>query len=359
VRIGTLCVAALLLSSTGALAIAPAPNAALNLDRVVAAKAAQNARGHVNSVAGVAGDTIDSAIPIASLPFSDSGNTCQFADDYNAICPYTATGSPDVVYSYAPPSDVSVDVDLCASTYDTKLYVFEDVADNVIACNDDYCGSDGWKSEVTGVALQAGHTYYVIVDGYSATDCGTYHLNVLAHEDCVVLCPPGSQLEGEPICTDDYYDAYNGGCNSAPPTFTLVQCSQAGVQTICGQYGGYLYQGLSYRDTDWYQIEVPPRGATITWQVRGESDTLLGILNGNTGCPVTSFYTYTYGARCTDLSVTSDLGPGTWWLWVGTLNFGTAAGPCGQDYVATLTGLQCEPLAIEPITWGRVKNMYK
>ncbi|MFN8178618.1 MAG: hypothetical protein U0167_11860 [bacterium] len=357
-RIATLCVAALLTCATGAFALAPTPSAVLHLDRIQAAKAARNVPGHgVPIYLGVAGDTIESAIPIPGIPFSASGNTCDYADDYNAVCPYSALGSPDVVYSFAPAANVAVDIDLCASAYDTKLYVFMDVVNNVIACNDDFCGSDGWKSQLTNVALLAGHTYYVVVDGYSLNDCGPYALNVAEFSPCTVTCPAGSFLEGEPVCQDGYYDSYNGGCNSVPPVFSSLSCSDV-PRSVCGTYGGFFYAGLSYRDTDWYQIVlVDP--AAITWRVRGETDTLLGIIDGNAGCPVTSFYNYTYGPACTDLSVTSSLSAGTWWLWVGSLNYGAAAGPCGQDYVATYSGFSCQPLAVEPTTWGQIKNMYK
>jgi hypothetical protein len=34
------------------------------------------------------GDTIETAVPIASLPFTDTGNTCDFSHDYGEMCPY-------------------------------------------------------------------------------------------------------------------------------------------------------------------------------------------------------------------------------------------------------------------------------
>jgi hypothetical protein len=332
----------------------------LHADQVIAEKAAQSHPVHGDPIhINVGGDTVASALPIAGIPFSDSGNTCDFADDYNSACPYPATGGRDVVYRYSPAANVAVNVELCASLYDTKLYVFQDVVNNVIACNDDFCGTSGWRSQLANVALLAGHTYYIVVDGYSASDCGLYYLNVSAYSPCAVTCPPRSLFEGEPECHDGYYDSYNGGCNSVPPTFTPLPCSDQ-PETVCGTYGGYFYNGLSYRDTDWYEITIPA-GETraVSWTVRGETDTLVGIIDGNAGCPVTSFYNFTFGPACTNLTVTSTLSGGTWWMWVGTLNYGTVAGPCGQHYVATLAGASCPPVAVEPATWGQIKNMYK
>ncbi|RMF82979.1 MAG: hypothetical protein D6744_05570, partial [Planctomycetota bacterium] len=102
-------------------------------------------------------------------------------DDYNEVCPFTNTGAPDVVYSYTPAADEVVDISVCNSQYDTKLYVYAGTCPdtgNPVACNDDACGSDGFKSEITGLSLTGGTTYYIVVDGYSATSFGAYELNV-------------------------------------------------------------------------------------------------------------------------------------------------------------------------------------
>jgi hypothetical protein len=229
------------------------------------------------------------------------------------------------------------------------------VQGNVIGCNDDSCGL---QSQLF-VPVTVGHTYYIVVDGYS-NSFGAYQIEILTIVGpCTVPCPPGSLLEGEPVCADNYYDSYNGGCNSAPPVFSPLPLPvQDGSETVCGTYGGFIYAGLSYRDTDWYEIVVPaPGDCVINWTVRGETDTLCGIINGNVGCPVTSFYAYAYGAKCTDLTASATVSAGTWWLWAGTLNFGYTAGPCGQRYNATLTS-NC-PVAVEPATWGSIKNRYR
>jgi hypothetical protein len=264
--------------------------------------------------------------------------------------------APDVVYSYVPPADVGVDVELCGSSYDTFLLVLQDDLIHQIACNDDFCGL---QSVLHNVPLTTGHTYYVVVDGYDGC-MGPYTLHVTVHDDVQVDCPPGSVLEGEPICSDEYHDSFNSGCQADPPIFSALDCSPTGVQTVCGTYGGFYYSGLSYRDSDWYQIVIPAGpDRAIGWTVRGETDTLTGIIDGRLGCGFSSFYEYTYGAAGTDLTVSGTLGPGTWWFWVGPLYFGSAAGPCGEEYVATLTGFQCEPVAVAPVTWGGIKSAYR
>jgi hypothetical protein len=340
---------ALLLCSTGAFGSALSPKAHLNASDLVKGTNQPVAPPiHIDQ----GGDTIATAFVIGSLPFSDSGTTAGYADNYAPNCGF-AGGAPDVVYKLVAGSTIAVDIALCGSTYDTEVYVYQDSVGNIIGCNDDSCGL---QSQLLGLTLPGGHTYYIIVDGYSSAS-GAYTINVTANVPCIVACPAGGLLEGEPVCSDNYYDSYNGGCNSVPPVFSALPLAN---ETVCGTYGGFFYNGLSYRDTDWYQIVIPAGPArAVTWTVRGETDTLCGIINGSAGCPVSSFYAFAYGAKCTDLVAAATLAPGTWWLWVGTLNFGTVAGPCGQHYNGTLTCQACGPVAVEPATWGSIKNMYK
>ena len=53
------------------------------------------------------GETIADAVPIGSLPFSDTGATCDNVDDYDEACPYGST-SPDVVYAFTPAADMDM-----------------------------------------------------------------------------------------------------------------------------------------------------------------------------------------------------------------------------------------------------------
>ncbi|MBM4116127.1 hypothetical protein FJ251_00015 [bacterium] len=127
------------------------------------------------------GDTVASATPITVLPFSGSGSTIGYGNDYDAVCPYNLPGAPDVVYSLVPCLNGVLEITLCAaSAYDTKLYVL-DSGLNVIACNDDFC--PGYVSELTyasgsPVAVTAGSLYYIVVDGWSPSDMGYYTIDI-------------------------------------------------------------------------------------------------------------------------------------------------------------------------------------
>lgn len=299
------------------------------------------------------GDTIATATVIGALPYNDAGTTTGYADNYSPTC-YFAGGAPDVVYSFSPGANVSINIALCGSTYDTGVFVYQDVAGNVVGCNDDSCGL---QSQILHLALLGGHTYYIVVDGYSSSN-GAYTLAITEDIPCVVDCPSGALAEGEPDCFDNADDYFNGGCNSVPPVFTPLPCNPEGEVTVCGTYGGFLYTGLSYRDTDWYQISLAAPTA-ITWCVNGQYPTILGIIDGRLGCPVSAFYSYTTTTECVPACVSEVLPAGTWWLFSATSGFGPAAGACGGKYTATLSGYVCGTVSVEPKSWGTIKSDYR
>jgi hypothetical protein len=341
----------------------PNSKSRLDFDAIMAEKLSVDRGGGVHNPIyfNVGGDTIASATVIGSIPYADSGNTCQFAHNYDAVCPYNLPGAADVVYRYNATSTLGATFSICNSAYDTKLYIYENAEGNLVGCNDDVCGSDAFKSEVECVALTAGNSYYVVIDGWQSTDCGNYELVVSECVPCIVTCPPGGVLEGEEDCADDTLDSYNGGCNSNPPAFTAIPCDPEGAGvTMCGTYGGFTYFGLSYRDTDWYSTTLIAQ-SNVSFCVTGEYDSLIGIIDGNAGCPITFFYDYTFGSPCVQACLNQTLPAGEWWFFVATSGFGSTAGPCGGNYTATLTGAikDCPPVSVEAASWGNIKNLYR
>jgi hypothetical protein len=203
------------------------------------------------------GDRIDNAIPISSLPFSDSRDTGPYFDDYDESCPYAAGGSPDVVFSYKPAEDQRIQIDLCNSQYDTKVYVYAGsvTPGSPYQCNDDYCGVDGWRSFIPCFHLSAGQTYYFVVDGFGGA-AGVFDLEISECCNGLAGCSPVSPPEGE-TCGDNP-DVTNGGCNS-----TGFVCSAiAPEQSVCGT----VWFDLSTRDTDWYLASLS-EGDSLTWCV--------------------------------------------------------------------------------------------
>lgn len=309
----------------------------------------------------VGGENIPTAVQIPALPYTDDGNTCGYLNDYDEVCPYSGSTSPDVVYLYGAPASGAISISLCASYYDTKLYLYQNVytPGNPYFCNDDACAGPNypfaWLSQMDCVPVLAGNSYYIVVDGYGGS-CGDYVMEITECVPCAVDCPPGSLAEGEPDCGTNYSDHYNGGCNSTPNVFTSLPCDD--VLTVCGTYGGFLYNGIGYRDTDWYEVHVPTAGfPNVTICAQGEHPTVLGYIDGNAGCAAPSFVAFTLVDACQLGCINADLPPGPAWIFVGTNGFGPDF-PCGANYVLTVQGLSC-PVPVEQTSWGEIKAKYK
>jgi len=128
------------------------------------------------------GDTVADATVIPSIPFTDTGTTVGYNDDYDAPCPFWGQFAADVVYSYAPDQVELVTIDLCGSAYDTRVWI-TDPDLTIIGCNNDYypdgdpCGS--FVSRLEGVSLEAGFVYYIVIDGYGGAE-GEYAIEITA-----------------------------------------------------------------------------------------------------------------------------------------------------------------------------------
>jgi hypothetical protein len=296
------------------------------------------------------GETFADAVPIPSLPYSDTGGTCDNINDYALSCVYDG-GAPDVVYSYTAASAGFVTVSLCGSSYDTALGIF-DAGYVEIYCNDDFCGL---QSEIE-FAAAAGATYYIVVDGYGSS-CGDYLINVTSSGSdlCDPSCPDGGMPEGEPDCYDGYYDATNGGCNSEG--WTLV-CPDEGTNTqqMCGTSGTYIYEGLNYRDTDWMQVYGD--GGTMTATCCASFPLQFILIYGNPPDCNNLQYDLITANPFEEVSLSRTAGAGEeLWVWVGASVFSGV--PCGSEYLLTMEGIWCQTTATEETTIGKIKSLYR
>ncbi|MGB7061719.1 MAG: hypothetical protein WBF13_05110, partial [Candidatus Zixiibacteriota bacterium] len=274
------------------------------------------------------GEDCATATAISSLPHTSTGTTAGYFNDYDEVCPYTGSTAPDVVYSYAPGVDEVIDIDLENSSYDTKVYVYENTcASPAYACNDDYYPD--YTSAIMELDIYTGNTYYIVVDGYG-TEEGDYLLNVRIFEPpppCDVVCPGEGIPEDEPICEDDWEDIWNGGCNSEPNVFEDVNCGDI----ICGTSGTYLSGVDNYRDTDWYRVVMTADG-TLSWKVVAEFDLLIFIIDAGSGnCVDYTILGNTTALPCDTAFLSFDVTAGVYWLWVGPSVF--TGWDCGVEYV--------------------------
>lgn len=209
------------------------------------------------------GETAEDAFLISNIPYSDSGTTTGYTDDYEWPCPFGAW-APDVVYCLVPDYDMELTVDLFGSNYDTKVFVCDDQM-NIIDCNDDYYYDN--TSRINAVSVPGGVECFIVVDGYSAQH-GEYEIVVEQYQPCVVDCLAGSFLEGEPPLVEGYVDEFNGGCT------VYDQLGYAPIQTLnvarfCGISGWYESGGELTRDIDWFVATIPSEGV-INIQITAE-----------------------------------------------------------------------------------------
>jgi len=287
------------------------------------------------------GENIATAFVLSgTLPITSSGTTAGYLNDYNENCPYTGSTAPDVVYAYTPPSNVIVDIDLCGSSYDTKVFVYENAATpgSPFACNDDFytsstdpCGQ--YVSKIVQASLIGGNTYYIVIDGYGGSDFGPYNLTITQYTPpppCVwgvdIVAPPGSIAESETCGTDA-----NGGCNMAAGTETWEPVPSTG-----GTISGTMWADLSSRDTDWFQLVVT-QSSTVTLTANADQLIVFGYITGTftpgspTCAAVTGILPASNAGPCNQSLINMGvLNPGTYWFFVGMTVF--TGFPCTNHY---------------------------
>jgi hypothetical protein len=305
------------------------------------------------------GEDIFHATLIPALPFSDTGTTTGHYDDYDEICPYSGSTSPDVVYYLNAGYETYLTVDLCGSAYDTKTYVY-DTNFNLLACNDDFYYDATCGIYTSYLEVPISGPVYIVVDGYYGA-YGNYVLNVTGWGcDCPVICPAGGVPEGEPPLVDDYVDDWNGGCNTEPgrPFQEVLADPATGTAILCGVSGWYHHHGASYRDTDWFLV---PAGFTgeVTATAQAEIDCYLFELwpQDCAGVGVAELVEVD-ACGSEELSMTGYQYPGYIWLWIGPTVFTTPPGWDNEfDWVIWLEGLPTG-VATESAAWSEVKALF-
>jgi len=337
-----------LLLLTLVLALA-APALAFDLGPRPSAKPIPTHPQNVPSPTRQGGDTILDAVEIV-VPIADvTGTTAGYNDDYDEICPYSNSTSPDVVYTFTPDADYELDIDLCGSSYDTKLYLYDANLD-LVACNDDFYFDDAcgvYVSMLEAVSVAAGMPYYLVIDGYGGA-FGDYLLNVVQYEPCVIECPASSVLEGEPPLVDGYDDWYNGGCNS-PQHGNPFQPLTAAI--FCGQSGWYIHaSGATYRDTDWFTTTVLYEGFV---EITADAEFASYIFElGPQDCENVAVIQNVGFGPCVEGNIVIP-GPvgSTVWVWVGPQTF---EDPATYDYVLWRNWMD----ATEAHSWSDVKSIF-
>lgn len=316
------------------------------------------------SLAGprVGGDTIETAVVIPALPYLDTGTTQQALDDYDEPCSWGGIGSPDVVYALELPADTYVTVDLCGSTYDTRVYVY-DAARTTVGCNDDTGSTDylcsRTDSRIDALLLEAGAPYYIVVDGFGGHS-GGYVLEVRAAGIPVLGCPAGAQAEGEPPPVFGVDDAYNCGCACAilPDRFQKLPVDATGSTFACLRSNWNGYPGAPVFDEDWLTVFPGPEGR-LHFELAAERATELMVRKA--ACDPAVFYGFVTASANAPAVLDVRLAPGTpvWVVLTPSPFFDPGVVlPLAYGMLLTIEG-QATTTAAEASSWGRIKAAYR
>ncbi|NOR86632.1 MAG: hypothetical protein GQ527_03390 [Bacteroidales bacterium] len=147
-------------------------------------------------------------------------------------------------FSFTGPDDLTVTASLCASSYDTKIEVWNDCADGTYAFyNDDACSA---QSEVVGIPFIGGSTMYVKVYGYSSSS-GNYELEITG------VPPP---QDPDPIMVFPFEEDFESGVFSdmtvaltAPQSDLVLNADAAQGGSFGAQFEGGYYTGWSSYST--------------------------------------------------------------------------------------------------------------
>ena len=247
------------------------------------------------------GEITSDAFVITSLPFAGTGNTSDNVDDYDEVCPYTGSTSPDVVYVYKPLEDESIDVNLCESGYDTKLYVYE--------------------------------------------------AQVIPGAPCLVFCPEDGVDEGEPPLAIDYNDQYNSGCDGWPPVFQHID-----FPVLCATSGAYLFQGELKNDSDWYScLAAAPGWVSLT--CFSEVDLHMSVLHVSEcssaaiALEVTCF--------CEDPGILEFYHPGGSTFWLQCRPAFQMIQGWEFNYLIYIEGIESGSVPVDQASWGEIKTKFK
>jgi len=295
------------------------------------------------------GDTILSAVPIVIPPLPGqvalNGTTSGYVNDYDAVCPYSGSTAPDVVYTFTPSMNMAITVEMYGAAYDTKIYIWDQNL-SLVACNDDFYSD--YTSRLEDIPVTGGEQYFLVIDGYGG-DAGVYTGLFEKFVPCDLEWPADAALEGEPPIVDGYVDDWNGGCNT-PPEYPF----QTITSPIFGGKSGYYLSstGQSSRDTDWFQISIPD-GGVLEIIIDAEEPTYLVDLGVHDCAQPVSTQIEPCGP-CAIATMTV-VGPAGYvpWIIVFPQTFWDGA-TYEFDYVLWLN-LQ---VAVEPHSWTAVKRLF-
>ncbi|MCB9357567.1 MAG: hypothetical protein H6505_03250 [Calditrichaeota bacterium] len=235
------------------------------------------------------GEDCNSALLVPAVPFCDARNTNDFTDEYFPECNNVACGERDVVYEFAPLTDMFLGVSATSSEFQPHVEIHESSTDcaggYLYACAD---VNSGGNSCVSVVNVFAGYRYYIYVDGHECGGDGAYTLNIYQGGGCVYdTCSGGGGGSGE-TCGDAIV------INSLPYSYSGTTLGMNNDYDFCHYESGAPDIVFSYTPTHTHLADILTCGNT-----QFESSVYI-FRDGNTfsqfgPCGISPCYTFNNG----------------------------------------------------------------
>ncbi len=228
--------------------------------------------------------------------------------DYTVTAPYTSvqrstcftvddcdlSPSEDRIYEVTIPSSGDWTFSLCASFFDTVLYLGTTCCGNEMGSDDDGCGVTAGPS-VLNATLAAG-TYWVTIEGYAAGDCGDYILEITRpclHIPADSTCDTSVKVE---FCfvQDPGFVSFSvdpPGCGSVDPTGMLPTSNPPCSYYVSTDYHPCETEGLTVTVTADPSNAIPNETKTVCLDPREDIDCgqqyvgCVATFNEQTGAP--------------------------------------------------------------------------
>lgn len=155
------------------------------------------------------GTLCNNPIVIASLPYTTTDNTANYADNYDPDTDFWLPingvedeyanyyhGGNDVIYSYTPAVNTTINISIPNSVGWSGVFVYSSCSNIGVEAigGDNTVGTA--TLQVNNLAVTAGQTYYILVSTWPAPQTMAYTLNIVDNNPCAgILAPGGSTTQ--------------------------------------------------------------------------------------------------------------------------------------------------------------------
>ncbi|HYD92806.1 MAG TPA: hypothetical protein VEA37_15125, partial [Flavobacterium sp.] len=160
------------------------------------------------------GTTCENPIVIPALPYTTTDDTANYADNYDPdvdASPVCASAGDngnhyhsgnDVIYSYTPATDTSIDIEMPDGVAWSAMFVYTDCADIGIEYAACAAGTSTGDRVIDNFPVEGGETYYILLSIWATPQTFAYTLNITENTciehtvvfDIVPDCENGAQF---------------------------------------------------------------------------------------------------------------------------------------------------------------------